>query len=158
MTGATRKHVLIVLNLVRTLDDQLSERPCHLYSNDLRVSVRDGDHYVYPDVIVTCGPETFEPDEFDSLVNPVVLIEVLSPSTAAYDRGDKFLLYQTIPSLREYVLVSQESRRIEVFRRQPDGSWLYQSCPPSAPPLALESIGCTLTLDEVYRKVEPPGA
>lgn len=158
MTGATRKHVRIVTNLTTSLDLQLRERPCNTYSNDLRVSVRDGEHYVYPDVIVTCGPETFEDDEFDSLVNPLVIIEVLSPSTAAYDRGDKFLLYQTIASLREYVLVSQESRRIEVFRKQPDGSWLYQSWPPSMLPLLLPSIDCTLTLDEVYRKVEEPGA
>jgi Uma2 family endonuclease len=153
MAGTSRRHGRIVTNLSTTLDLQLRDRPCNVYSSDLRVSVRGGEHYVYPDVIVTCGEEAFEDDQFDALTNPLVIIEVLSPSTEAYDRGDKFLLYQTIPSLREYVLVTQAPRRIEVFRKQPDGSWLYQSSPFSPPPLALASIDCTLSPDDVYFKV-----
>ncbi len=141
-------------NLSTSLDIQLREHGCNLYSNEMRVSVQGGEHYVYPDLVVTCGPETFEDDEFDILVNPLVVIEVLSPSTEAYDRGEKFRLYQTIPSLREYVLVSQAPRRLEVYRKQPDGSWLYQSYPFSPLPLILQSIDCKLTLDEVYLKVD----
>jgi Uma2 family endonuclease len=154
MAGTSRKHSRIVTNLVRVLDTQLLERPCNTYSNELRVSVNGGEHYVYPDIAVTCGQETFEDDEFDTLVNPLVIVEVLSPSTEAYDRGEKFLLYQTIPSLREYVVVSQSPRRLEVFRRQPDGSWLYQSSPFSPPPLHIEAINCTLTPEDVYLKVD----
>jgi Uma2 family endonuclease len=154
MAGASRNHNRIVTNLVRSLDTQLLERPCNTYSSDLRVSVRGGEHYLYPDVAVTCGEEIFEDGELDILVNPLVVIEVLSAATEAYDRGEKFSLYQTIPSFREYILVSQSLRRIEVFRKQPDGSWQHQSWPPAEPPVNLLAIGCTLVPDEVYDKVE----
>ena len=155
MSGAARKHNRIVTNLATSLDNQLKKRTCNVYINDLRVSVRGGDSYFYPDVVVTCGKEEFEDDKHDTLVNPVVVIEVLSSSTEAYDRGGKFFDYQTIPSLQEYVLITQSPRRFEVYRRQADGSWLYQSWPFSPPPLVLQSIDCTLSADEVYRKVEP---
>jgi Uma2 family endonuclease len=154
MAGASRNHNRIVTNLSTTLDNQLRAQACNVYSTDLRVSVRGGEHYVYPDVVVTCGHEQYEDSELDILVNPLVVIEVLSESTEAYDRGEKFRLYQTIPSLREYVLVSQTSRRLEVFRKQPDGSWLYKSSPVAPPPLRIESIDCTLSFDDVYFKVE----
>jgi Uma2 family endonuclease len=161
MAGTTRKHSRIITNLSTTLDVQLRDRPCNVYTADLRVSVRGGDAYLYPDVVVTCGEETFEDDQFDTLVNPAVVIEVLSPSTEAYDRGEKFQKYQSIPSLQEYVLITPSPRRFEVYRRQADGSWQYQSWAFSPPPLVLESIGCTLSAEDVYRKVEPdpePGA
>ena len=157
MPGTDRIHARIVTNLLTSLDTQLLDRPCNVYSNELRLSIQGGEHYVYPDVVITCGEETFEDDQFDCLVNPIVLVEILSLSSEGYDRGEKFLNYQQIPSLREYVLVSQSSRRLEVFRKQPDGSWLYQSSPFSPPPLHLESIDCTLSPDEVYRKVEVAG-
>jgi Uma2 family endonuclease len=157
MAGTSRNHGRIVTNLVRSLANQLLERPCNTYSSELRVSVQGGDHYLYPDVVVCCGKEEFQDDRFDTLLNPLVIVEVLSPSTEAYDRGAKFLLYQTIPSLREYVLVTQSQRRLEVFRKQPDGSWIYQSMPFSPPPLMLQSIDCSLTPDEVYLKVEEEG-
>ena len=120
----------------------------------MRVAVQGGERYLYPDVVVTCGRELFEDAENDILLNPLVIIEVLSPSTEVYDRGEKFLAYQTIPSLREYALVSQSPRRWEIYRRQPDDTWVYQSLPPSPPPLILQSIDCTLTLDDVYSKIE----
>jgi Uma2 family endonuclease len=154
MAGATRIHNRIVMNVSTSLNNQLRPRPCNVYASDLRVSVLGGDHYVYPDVVVTCGREEFEDSELDILVNPQVVIEVLSESTEAYDRGEKFRLYQTIPSLREYVLVSQSPRRIEMFRKQPDGSWLYQSSPFAPQPVRIESIDCMLTFDDVYFKVE----
>jgi Uma2 family endonuclease len=154
MTGATRVHNRIVINISTTLDTQLRDRLCNNYANDMRVSIRGGDRYLYPDIVVTCGPEQFEDDQLDTLVNPIVLMEVLSPSTEAYDRGEKFLSYQTIPSLQEYVLINPSPRRFEVYRKQPDGSWLYQSWAFDPPPLVLQSINCTLTPDDVYRKVE----
>jgi Uma2 family endonuclease len=154
MSVTSRIHSRIATNLVRLLDSQLLEGPCNTYTGELRVSVGAGEHYVNPDLIVTSGDEVFEDDEFDTLVNPLVIVEIQFPSTEAYDRGEKFRLYQAIVSLREYVLVSQTQRRIEVFRKQPDGLWLYQSCPPSPSPLHLEAIDCTLDLDDVYRKVE----
>jgi Uma2 family endonuclease len=154
MAGTTRIHNRIVTNLVRSLDTQLLERPCNVYSSDMRVGILGGEHYVYPDLVVTCGQEEFEDAELDILLNPLVVIEVLSDSTEAYDRGEKFRLYQTIPSLREYILVSQSPRRLEIYRKQPDGSWLYQSSPFAPPPLRIESIDCTLTFEDVYLKVE----
>jgi Uma2 family endonuclease len=154
MAGASRVHNRIVTNVSTSLDIQLRACPCNVYSSDMRVSVLGGDHYVYPDLVVTCGHEEYEDSEFDILVNPLVVIEVLSESTEAYDRGEKFRLYQTIPSLREYVLVSQTSRRLEIYRKQPDGSWLYQSSSFAPPPLRIESVDCTLTFDDVYLTVE----
>jgi Uma2 family endonuclease len=120
----------------------------------MRVSVRGGQFYLYPDVVVTCGQERFEDGVFDTLLNPVVIIEVLSSSTEAYDRGEKFLAYQSIPSLREYVLITQSPRRFEIYRNQDDGSWRYESWAFSLPPLVLQSIDCTLKPDQVYFKVE----
>lgn len=154
MSGASRIHNRIVSNLARSLGNQLSDRPCNHYSNDLRVSVRGGESYLYPDVVVTCGQEQFEDGQLDTLVNPIMVIEVLSPTTEGYDRGVKFLAYQSIPSLVEYVLITQSPRRFEIYRRQPDGAWLYQSWAFSPPPLVLQSIGCSLTPDEVYFKVD----
>jgi Uma2 family endonuclease len=154
MAGVSRIHSLLVTSLVRSLANQLFERRCNVFSSDLRVGVGNGEHYVYPDVVVTCGQERFEDEELDTLLNPLLIVEVLSPSTEAYDRGEKFRLYQTIESLQEYVLVSQQSQRIEVYRKQPDGFWLYQSWPSSEFPVRLTSIDCTLDLDEVYLKVE----
>jgi Uma2 family endonuclease len=107
---------------------------------------------------VTCGQEQFEDDQRDNLVNPVLIIEVLSASTEAYDRGEKFLSYQTIPSLQEYVLITQAPRRFEIFRKQGDGSWRYESWAFAPPPLVLDSIDCTLAPDEVYFKVEGESA
>jgi Uma2 family endonuclease len=157
MAGAARNHNRIVSNLSLFLGNQLLKRPCNNYSSDMRVSVRGGERYLYPDVVVTCGQETFEDDHRDTLVNPIVIIEVLSSSTEAYDRGEKFLDYQTIPSLEEYVLITPSPRRFEVYRRQADDSWLYHSSAFSPAPLILQSIDCTLTPDEVYRKVESEG-
>lgn len=154
MAGGSRDHCRIKDNVCRELANQLADRPCNTYTSDLRVSVRGGKSYFYPDVVVTCGEEVFEDDQLDTLVNPIVTIEVLSPSTEFYDRGPKFTDYQLIPSLQEYVLITQSPRRFEIFRRQTDGSWRYQSWAFSPPPLMLESINCTLDPADVYFKVE----
>jgi Uma2 family endonuclease len=153
MAGASRNHNRIVTNISSSLNVQLKSRPCNNYSNDMRISLQGGKHYVYPDVVVTCGREEFEDENRDSLLNPVVIIEVLSPSTEAYDRGEKFLYYQTISSLQEYILVSQERRCFEIFRKQEDDSWVYRALQSASMALELESIDCVLTTDEVYAKV-----
>lgn len=157
LSGASRFHVRIAANLMFALSSQLRGGPCRNYSNDMRVSVRGGQSYFYPDIIVTCGKEEYEDDKFDTLLNPIVVIEILSDSTEAHDRGFKFLAYQSIPSLQEYVLITQSPRRFEIFRRQEGGAWLYQSWAFSPPPLVLQSIGCTLSADDVYFKVEDDG-
>ncbi len=154
MSGASRFHNRIVRNLTILLGNQLRDRPCQNYVGDMRVSVRGGKSYFYPDIAVTCGQEEFADDQFDTLLNPIVVIEILSPSTEACDRGSKFLAYQTIPSLREYVLITPSPRRFEVYRRQGGGGWLYESWAFSPSPLVLQSIDCTLAPHEVYFKVE----
>jgi Uma2 family endonuclease len=154
MTGATRWHNRIVVNLSAILQGLLRDGNCHNYATDLRVSIAGGQSYLYPDVVVTCGVEEFEDGQFDTLINPVVIIEVLSPSTEAYDRGEKFLEYQGIASLREYVLVTPRPRRIECYRREADGGWHYEGWAFSPPALHLQSLDVTLEPDEVYFKVE----
>ena len=154
MAGASRNHNRIVTNVSTSLDIQLKSRNCNNYSNDMRVSIRNGERYLYPDIVVTCGEETFEDTNKDILINPLIIIEVLSPSTEAYDRGAKFLYYQTIESLREYVLVSQYPRRIEIFRKQKDGAWLYRSLNEMPERLELEAIDCMLDSEDIYSKVD----
>ena len=155
MSGARRDHGRITENLSISIGVQLRDRPCNSYSSDMRVSIRGGKAYLYPDVVVTCGKEEFESNQFDCLVNPVVVIEVLSTTTELYDRGEKFREYITIPSLREYVLITPSTRRMELFRRQDDGSWRYESWPFTPPPLVLQSIDCTLAPEDIFNKVEP---
>ncbi|MDR3637404.1 MAG: Uma2 family endonuclease [Isosphaeraceae bacterium] len=154
MAGASRKHNRIVSNITGSLVAQLKGRRCNNYANDMRVAVRGGEFYLYPDVVVTCGPELYEDDEDDILLNPILILEVLSESTEAYDRGEKFLSYPSIPTLREYVMVSQTPPRFEFYHKQEDGSWVYRSWSEAIPPLSLQSIGCTLLAVEVYDKLE----
>jgi Uma2 family endonuclease len=158
MTGGSRNHVLIVGNLVRELGSQLRDRPCEVYPTDLRVQVAQTGLYTYPDVTVVCGEPRFEDEQLDTLLNPTVILEVLSPTTESYDRGRKFEHYRTLGSLLEYLLVSQSQPRIERFLRQGEGAWLFSDAAGLEAVLTLPSIGCELALAEVYAKVRFPGA
>ncbi len=155
MSGASRGHNLISVNLSSALSTQLKDRPCEVYSTDMRVRVPSG-LYTYPDVVVVCGEPRFEDDGVDILLNPLVLIEVLSESTADYDRGTKFKHYRQIPSLREYVLVDQAAAQIEHFVLGHDGKWKLTELAGLDKMLTLDSIGCRIPLTEVYRKVTIP--
>src|SRR2546425_9750990 len=125
MSGVTREHSTIVVNVTTELNVQVKGRPCEVHGPDLRVKVSPTGLYTYPDVAVICGEPQFEDPHFDTLLDPHLIIEVLSDSTESYDRGKKFAHYRAIDSLREYILVSQTEYRIERFCRQDDGSWLY---------------------------------
>lgn len=153
MTGASRYHNLIVTNLIVTLGVQLKAKPCLLYPSDMRVLVSDDGEYVYPDVSIACGEPRFDNTGVDTLINPVVIIEVLSPSTERSDRGDKFARYRSIESLQEYVLVSQHEARIEHFTRQSSSEWLYREYSGLEATFAMASLECTLALRDVYDKV-----
>jgi Uma2 family endonuclease len=154
MAGASRWHNLIVTNLSREISSQLRDRPCEVYSNELRVRIPATGLYTYPDLVVVCGePELEDDDHLDTLLNPTLIIEVLSPNTEAYDRGKKFEHYQAIPSLAEYVLVSQEAPRVEQFLRQDGNRWLLTAAAGMDARIALPSIQCELALAEVYLKV-----
>jgi len=152
MTGASREHNLIAVNIAGELRAQLKNRPCESYIADMRVKAADARSYHYPDVVVVCGTPRFEDALVDSLLNPTVLIEVLSPSTEAYDRGGKFVHYRKIESLREYLVVSQDQPRIERYARQ-EGGWILTEAEGLEGIVTLDAIGCTLALREVYDKV-----
>lgn len=153
MSGASRKHVLVTLNIGTSLNTQLRGRPCETYGSDMRVKVGRGDSYVYPDVTVACGEPQLEDEHSDTLLNPTLIVEVLSPSTAGYDRGEKWELYRRIPTLRDYLLVSQDEPRVERYTRQAEGLWLFSETVGLDSVLQLECIGCTLALRDVYERV-----
>jgi len=156
MAGASRWHNLIVLNVGAELRAQLKQRPCEVYSNDQRVQILATGLYTYPDVVVSCAEPRFEDDEMDTLLNPTVIVEVLSSSTEGYDRGTKFEHYRTLESLAEYLLVSQDKHLVEQFVRQEAGAWRFTAASGLASVVDLPSIGCTLALSEVYDKVTLP--
>jgi Uma2 family endonuclease len=154
MSGASRKHNLIVMNLGREISTQLKDKPCEAYSNDQRVRVLATGLYTYPDLVVACDEPRFEDQELDTLLNPTLIIEVLSPSSEAYDRGKKFEHYQALSSLAEYVLVSQDEPRVEQFLRQDGNRWLLTVAAGLEASIVLPSIQCELALAEVYLKVK----
>jgi Uma2 family endonuclease len=153
MVGASRRHNLIVSNIIRALGNQLLDRPCNVYPSDRRVKVSRLGKYTYPDVVVACDEESFDDAENDTLLDPVVIFEVLSESAEAYDRGKKFEHYQYVESLREYLLVSQEPYRVEQFVRRGERDWHYFEYHAAGDVLRLDAAGCELALEDVYAKV-----
>lgn len=152
MTGASRKHNLIAVNIASELRTQLKNRPCEAYLGDMRVKAAQARSYHYPDISVTCGVPEFEDAHVDTLINPTLLIEILSPSTEAYDRGGKFTHYRKINSLREYLLVTQDYPSVERYALQEAG-WVLTEIVALEDSVTLESIGCVLKLSEIYDKV-----
>lgn len=153
MGGASPRHVLIVTNVVSELRTQLKNRPCTVYSTDLRVRVSATGLYTYPDVIVVCGEPRFADDHRDTLLNPTLIVEVLSNSTKDYDRGDKFEQYRALESFKEYILIAQDKHHVEHFVRQSDNTWLLSETNQLEDAIELTSIGCNLKLMEAYDKI-----
>ncbi|MET0650437.1 MAG: Uma2 family endonuclease [Pyrinomonadaceae bacterium] len=153
MTGASRRHNLISVNLSAEIHQQLRGRPCESYASDMRVRIPSRRMYTYPDIVIVCDEPQFEDDYLDTLLNPTVIIEVLSESTERYDRFKKFGFYRTIESLAEYILVAQYEYRIEQYTKQPDGRWMLSEHRSLEDVVELASVQCTLTLREVYEKV-----
>jgi Uma2 family endonuclease len=154
MAGRTPMHSLITANLIGELRTKLKGRPCRPFTSDLRLKVEATGLLTYPDVSVICGPLQFAPGTDDTVVNPTLLIEVLSDSTEAYDRGEKFQHYRQMPSLKEYVLVSQRLPRMEQFLRRPNEEWAMRTTEGRETSLALPSLEITLELNEVFAGVE----
>lgn len=155
MAGASEEHVNISSNINASLHFQLKKRPCKSYQSDLRVYLPKTGLYTYPDILVVCGKPEFLPDaHLDTLVNPVLIIEVLSPSTADYDKGAKFDHYRTIESLREYILIWQDKKRIARYTKRDDGSWVLNDFIGEEAEIELTSIECRLTMEDIYEKVE----
>ncbi|HKP52795.1 MAG TPA: Uma2 family endonuclease [Chloroflexia bacterium] len=158
MSGASRAHNLITLNIGREVSSQLKGRPCETYVNDMRVKVSPSGLYTYPDVVAVWGEPQLEDRQIDTLVNPTVIIEVLSPSTEAHDRGEKFAQYRKLESLVEYVLVAQDKVRVEHYVRQGDEGthWVLTEISGQDGTLQLGSIGCAISLSDIYDKVSFP--
>ena len=153
MAGARSAHNDLVWSLIALLSRQLRP-PCRGYPSDMRVLINDTDLYTYPDVVVVCGERKFLDDTRDTLLNPGLVIEVLSRSTEAYDRGKKFEHYASIPSFNTYVLVASDRVHVDVYVRQPDNKWLRSSASSIEETLALSSIGCQLPLVELYANID----
>lgn len=152
MSGATRKHNLVALNISAEIHGQLRARSCEVYMGDMRVRVSPTGLCTYPDVVVVCGEPEFLDDELDTLLNPSLIVEVLSPSTEDYDREGKFEHYRTLDSLKEYVLVSQDQVLVERRVRQGE-NWVSTEYRDTEATPVLEAIGCAVPLREVYAKV-----
>ena len=149
--GATEQHNQVALNLSTELNIQMRERPCRVFQSDMRVRVTKS-AYFYPDVVALCGKPQYTNETRNTLLNPMVIIEVSSPSTGKFDRGDKFSYYREIPSLVDYLLVYQDRMHIEHYTRQGD-TWVLRDFRQAEDVVTLASIDCTLALSDVYRKV-----
>lgn len=153
MSGASRRHNRIVLNVGKGLDSALEERGCEVFVSDMRVLTPDTKFFTYPDVVAVCGELRFADAEVDTLLNPVVVVEVLSPSTAEYDRGAKFAHYRSISSLKDYVLVAQDRVHVEHYLRQENDDWRLLKLDDLGQTLELPSVGCRLALADIYKRV-----
>ncbi|MDQ3686025.1 MAG: Uma2 family endonuclease [Acidobacteriota bacterium] len=155
MAGASRAHNLITGNVARRLGNQLEGKPCETYSNDMRVRTTPTE-YTYPDVVVVCGEPEFEDDEFDTLLNPTVIVEVLSKSTARRDRVAKLADYRGLSSLKEYILISQDKMHIEHYVRRPDNEWSLTDMNQPEGKVTITSINCEFRVSDVYDRVKFP--
>jgi Uma2 family endonuclease len=154
MSGVSENHAQIETDSVTLLSNNLRERPCRVFPANMRIKVPSIPPYRYGDVSALCGQPIFEKiGGVDALTNPVLIIEVLSDSTEAYDRGDKFTHYKSIPNLREYLLIAQHRPHITQYVKQEDGSWSYREVNDLSASLHLPSVDCVLDLSEVYRDV-----
>jgi Uma2 family endonuclease len=156
MSGASYEHTLIKDNLARETGNQLKGSSCRVLTSDMRVKVDATGLYTYPDVTIVCGKPELEDQSFDTLLNPLVVVEVLSDSTEKYDRGAKFGHYRQVPSLHEYVLVSQDRPLLERFVRQADGSWNLVTFEDAAGSFVFASISVEVPLAEIYAGVVFP--
>jgi Uma2 family endonuclease len=153
MSGASEAHNIISVNLIAELRTRLRGGGCQVFASDMRVRVTATGLYTYPDIAVVCGERLFDDSENDTLLNPTLIIEVLSPPTEAYDRGRKFDHYASISSLQEYVLVSQDQPAVQQYERLPDGSWRYLSTSGLDASVNLASVRVSFSLTDIYEEV-----
>jgi Uma2 family endonuclease len=153
MGGASRNHNLITSSVIATLYSQLRGKGCETYPSDMKVRTPATGSYAYPDVTVVCGEARFADDQRDVLLNPTLIVEVLSPATEAFDRGVKFQRYRELNSLREYILIAQDRPFIERFVRLDDGTWRLSEASGPGATVDLTAIACQLALADVYEQV-----
>jgi len=153
MSGGTPDHSLVAVNLTVALGSRLAAGPCRVFNSDMRLHIERNGLYTYPDVMVICGKVELAKKRKDTVINPLLIVEVLSESTRDYDRTTKFNLYKQIPTLQEYAIVESENPRVECYRRSTDDQWLVEMIDALDATLRLVSIECEVSLHEVYRKV-----
>ncbi len=151
MVGGTRLHVSITLNLAAALKEKMRGGPCQAFASDMRVHISAANAYFYPDVVVSCDPKDLSAVE--GIRAPKAIFEVLSLSTAAFDRGDKFAAYRTAPSLQDYILIEPDSKRVEIFSRNADDSWKLSDVT-AGTALVIPSLGVTLPLSVIFENAE----
>ncbi|MBI4672011.1 MAG: Uma2 family endonuclease [Chloroflexi bacterium] len=153
MAGGTPDHNLVSANMITALNNALAQTPCRVFDSDMRILIEDEELYTHPDVSVVCGKMQFDPKSKSTLTNPIVLVEAMSPSTRAYDRGAKFKFYKKIPSLQELVLVESERAHVEVLRRIPRGQWTIEIYNDLDAVAVLKTIEGEISLRQIYAKV-----
>jgi len=158
MAGGSENHDTIIVNVTVSLGSQVRGGPCRLSTADMRVQIPEADRYTFPDVTVVCGERQFADERRDVLLNPTLVVEVLSRTTEAYNRGEKAKAYRQLASLQEYLLIAQDRPHVEQYKRQPDGRWLLSEADDLGAVVHLPSIGCDLALADVYEGVsfDPP--
>ncbi|MGB5685854.1 MAG: Uma2 family endonuclease [Candidatus Electrothrix sp.] len=151
MAGGTRWHNILSSRIVTALVEHLDGTPCTPYMADFRLSIEAHQHYVYPDIMVVCKESSYVADDMAN--NAEIVLEVLSKGTESYDRGQKFLHYQSVPLLREYILVSQDAMQVEIYRRREGGRWEYQRLTRPSDALFFETIDCSIVLEKLYSSI-----
>jgi Uma2 family endonuclease len=153
MAGGTYPHATIILNLGGELRQMLKQRPCIVTTSEARLRISQGGLYTYPDVMVVCGDPKFADNQRDTVLNPTLIVEVLSKSTEAHDRGFKFAQYRKLDSLREYALVSTAEPRVETFLRQAEGQWVLSESVGAGAVCHFSSLDCQILFADIYDKV-----
>ena len=154
MGGRSANHSLIAANFVREAGNALKDKPCTVFNSDLRVQIQATGLYTYPDATIVCGEQIFDDDHRDTLLNPTVIVEVLSDSTEKYDRGKKSNHYRQIASLKVLILIAQDRPHVERFTRQPNGDWLFHEQKELSAEFELKSLGISVAMSELYRGVK----
>jgi Uma2 family endonuclease len=150
MAGASMKHNDIASNLLTRIGNHLKGGSCKILPGDMRVSTTTKDAYMYPDALIVCGERQLEDDSFDTLLNPSVIFEILSPSTSGIDKGRKLFFYKDIPSLQEYIMIDSLKKFIQLARKQADGAWVFETVSDPAAALFIRTIHFYLPLQEIY--------
>lgn len=153
ISGASKEHNIIVKNINTLVLPFLKGKDCNMFGSNLRIHIPENSLYTYPDFSIICGPLLTADEQKDSFINPSVLIEVLSRSTRDYDRGSKFMLYRQIPDLKEYITIDSLSLSVEVWKRNPDNSWVLHEFRLSSDRFTISTIGFTLQLSDIYEDV-----
>lgn len=150
MSGASLNHNKIDGNLISTIGNFLKNKNCRILPSNMRISTPSYDSYMYPDASIVCGEPQLEDDQFDTLLNPSVIFEILSPSTRSIDKGGKFFFYQQIPSLKEYIMIDSLKRYVQIARRQSDESWKFENIDETHKSLHIQTINFQFPLSEIY--------